>query len=257
MKVLVIGELCIDRFVYGVVKRISPEAPVPVLNPVEIIKNQGMAGNVVSNLKSLMDDVEVIHWHQTTNIEKIRFVEKKSNHMFIRVDEGELKPIDRLSFLSGEQRRTINESDVVIISDYCKGFLSDDIIEEISKYASITILDSNRKLTKGIIENITFIKLNESEYENNKELVSEKIEKLIITLGPKGAMHLGKIYPSNNPQDTIDVSGAGDSFVASFILKYYITRDVHESINFANSVCADVVSRKGVSLPNKKFKINL
>ena len=88
MKVLVIGELCIDRFVYGVVKRISPEAPVPVLNLVEIIKNQGMAGNVVSNLKSLMDDVEVIHWHQTTNIEKIRFVEKKSNHMFIRVDEG-------------------------------------------------------------------------------------------------------------------------------------------------------------------------
>jgi len=255
MKVLVIGELCIDRFVYGLVKRMSPEAPVPVLNPVEITENQGMAGNVVSNLKSLMDDVEVIHWHQTTNIEKIRFVEKKSNHMFIRVDEGELKPIDTLSFLSREQKRTINESDVVIISDYDKGFLSDDIIKEISKQASITILDSKRKLTKDIIENITFIKLNESEYENNKELVNEKTDKFIITLGSKGAMYLGTIHSSNNPQDTIDVSGAGDTFVASFALKYLKTKNVKESIEYANDVCANVVNKKGVATPDSKFKL--
>jgi len=233
----------------------SPEAPVPVLNPVEITENQGMAGNVVSNLKSLMDDVEVIHWHQTTNIEKIRFVEKKSNHMFIRVDEGELKPIDTLSFLSREQRRTINESDVVIISDYDKGFLSDDIIKEISKQASITILDSKRKLTKDIIENITFIKLNESEYENNKELVNEKTDKFIITLGSKGAMYLGTIHSSNNPQDTIDVSGAGDTFVASFALKYLKTKNVKESIEYANDVCANVVNKKGVATPDSKFKL--
>ena len=255
MKVLVIGELCIDRFVYGLVKRISPEAPVPVLNPVEITENQGMAGNVVSNLKSLMDDIEVIHWHQTTNIEKIRFVEKKSNHMFIRVDEGELKPIDKLSFLSREQRRTINESDMVIISDYDKGFLSDDIIKEISKQSNITILDSKRKLTKDIIENITFIKLNESEYENNKDLVNEKTDKFIITLGSKGAMYLGTIHSSNNPQDTIDVSGAGDTFVASFALKYLKSEDVKESIEYANDVCANVVNKKGVATPDSKFKL--
>jgi len=255
MKVLVIGELCIDRFVYGIVKRMSPEAPVPVLNPVEITENQGMAGNVVSNLKSLIDDVEVIHWHQATNIEKIRFVEKKSNHMFIRVDEGELKPIDKLSFLSREQRRTINESDVVIISDYDKGFLSDDIIKEISKLAPLSILDSKRKLTKDIIEYITFIKLNESEYENNKDLVNQKTDKFIITLGSKGAMYLGTIHSSNNPQDTIDVSGAGDTFVASFALKYLKTENVKESIEYANDVCANVVNKKGVATPDSKFKL--
>jgi len=255
MKVLVIGELCIDRFVYGLVKRMSPEAPVPVLNPVEITENQGMAGNVVSNIKSLMDDIEVIHWHQTTNIEKIRFVEKKSNHMFIRVDEGELKPIDKLLFLSREQRRTINESDVVIISDYDKGFLSDDIIKEISKQSNITILDSKRKLTKDIIENITFIKLNESEYENNKDLVNEKTDKFIITLGSKGAMYLGTIHSSNNPQDTIDVSGAGDTFVASFALKYLKSEDVKESIEYANDACANVVNKKGVATPDSNFKL--
>jgi len=255
MKVLVIGELCVDRFVYGLVKRMSPEAPVPVLNPVEITENEGMAGNVVANLKSLVDEIDVVHWHQTTRIEKIRFVEKKSNHMFIRVDEGELKPIDTLSFLSREQRRTINESDVVIISDYDKGFLSNDIIKEISKQASISILDSKRKLTRDIIEDITFIKLNESEYENNKELVNEKTDKFIITLGSKGAMYLRTIHSSNNPQDTIDVSGAGDTFVAGFSLKYFKTKDIGESIKYANEVCANVVNKKGVATPDEKFKI--
>ena len=51
VKILVIGELCIDEFIYGEVKRLSPEAPVPVFNPVEKTSNRGMAGNVVSNLE--------------------------------------------------------------------------------------------------------------------------------------------------------------------------------------------------------------
>jgi len=255
MKVLVIGELCIDRFVYGVIKRLSPEAPVPVLNPVEITENNGMAGNVVSNLNALTDDIEVLHWSQNTKIEKIRFVEKKSNHMFIRVDEGELQPIDKLSFISGEQRKTIRESDVVIISDYDKGFLTDEIIREISEFAQISILDSKRKLNEGLIENITFIKLNESEYENNRLLVDNNKNKFIITLGSKGAQYIDEIYSSTNPQDTIDVSGAGDTFVAGFSLKYFKTKDIGESIRYANEVCSNVVNKKGVAIPDEKYKI--
>jgi len=52
-KILVIGELCVDRFIYGDVKRLSPEAPVPVFNELEKVENNGMAGNVVENIKSL------------------------------------------------------------------------------------------------------------------------------------------------------------------------------------------------------------
>ena len=51
VKILVIGELCVDRFVYCEIKRLCPEAPVPVLNPVYTTTNDGMAGNVVENLK--------------------------------------------------------------------------------------------------------------------------------------------------------------------------------------------------------------
>ena len=254
IKILVIGELCIDRFVYGDVNRLSPEAPVPVLNPLETIENRGMAGNVVENLKALCDNVEIIHWHQRETIIKTRYVDKKTNHMFIRVDE-EPSIINPLFFISGQQRETILESDIVIISDYCKGYLSNSIIGKISETANFTVLDSKRILEINSVENTDFIKLNSVEYKNNKTLSDKYPEKFIITKGKDGVTFNKVNYPSPKPQDTIDVSGAGDTFTASFSLKYFLTKNIEESINYANEVCADVVNKKGVSLPDKKFKI--
>jgi bifunctional ADP-heptose synthase (sugar kinase/adenylyltransferase) len=256
VKILVIGELCVDRFVYCEIKRLCPEAPVPVLNPIQTTTNNGMAGNVVENLKTLLPEGDIVHWYQHNKIEKTRYVEKKSNQMITRVDEGELQPCESLNFLSPEQKKTIMESDVVIISDYNKGYVSEQMIRDISKIASLSILDTKKKLSWDIIENISFVKQNEIEYNNNKNLVDEHPDKFIITLGSKGAMYMGSIYRSPKPQDTIDVSGAGDTFVASFVSYYIKTNDLIQSISFANEVCSDVVSKKGVSLPDEKFKIS-
>ena len=254
IKILVIGELCVDRFVYGNVNRLSPEAPVPVLNPVESIENNGMAGNVVENLKSLIDNVEILHWHQHEKIIKTRYVDKKSNHMFIRVDEeGDLIP--PLFYLTPDQKKTISESDIVIISDYNKGYLSNSMIETISKIANFVVIDTKRILEHKSVEHADFIKLNSMEYKNNKSLADEFPQKFIITKGRDGVKYNGKKYESPKPQDTIDVSGAGDTFTASFTLKYFLTKDIDESIMYANEVCADVVNKKGVSLPDLKFKL--
>ena len=89
MKIIVIGESCKDVFVYGDCNRLSPEAPVPVMIPKQIKDNFGMSGNVVKNLEVLDSNLEIIHWHQEELITKTRYVDKKSNHMFLRVDEGE------------------------------------------------------------------------------------------------------------------------------------------------------------------------
>ena len=59
-KILVIGDFCIDRFVYGSSKRINPEAPVPIFNPINVIENLGMAGNVAENLSSLGFSVDLL-----------------------------------------------------------------------------------------------------------------------------------------------------------------------------------------------------
>jgi ribokinase len=60
---------------------------------------------------------------------------------------------------------------------------------------------------------------------------------------------MGVVYPSPDPKETIDVSGAGDTFTASFTLKYLETKDVSESIIFANKMASIVVSKRGVTTP--------
>ena len=59
VKILIIGELCTDVYVYGDVNRLSPEAPIPVINPIRYVKNAGMAGNVYQNVLSLVENSEV------------------------------------------------------------------------------------------------------------------------------------------------------------------------------------------------------
>lgn len=250
-KILVIGELGKDIFVYGNVNRICPEAPVPIFNPKYETSNHGMAGNVVENLKSLDPECEVVHWHQPESITKKRMVEEKSNQMLLRIDEGELQQISPLIFLSPRNQTTISESDLIIISDYDKGYLLPEMIQKISELHDLVILDTKKRLTWDTIQHVSFIKLNETEYLNNKELVDNNPEKFIITLGSKGCKHNGIIYPSPKPQITCDVSGAGDTFVASFAHKLLETNDVGKSLLFANEMSSIVVSERGVTTPKK------
>jgi bifunctional ADP-heptose synthase (sugar kinase/adenylyltransferase) len=250
-KILVIGELGQDIFVYGNVTRICPEAPVPVFNPKYEKRNPGMAGNVVENLKSLDPNSDIVHWHQTESITKKRIVEEKSNQMLLRIDDGELQQISPLIFLSPRNQTTIAESDVIIISDYDKGYLLPDMIKKISELHPFVVLDTKKKLLWDTVKNVKYVKLNETEYLNNKELVDEHPEKFIITLGSKGCKHDGVIYPSPKPQHTYDVSGAGDTFVASFTQKLIETDDIAESIRFANEMASIVVSERGVTTPKK------
>ena len=72
---------------------------------------------------------------------------------------------------------------------------------------------------------------------------------LIVTLGDKGASYQDKIIPQNNPQQTIDVSGAGDTFVAAFALDYYSCLNVVEAIDYANQMASNVVNKRGVATP--------
>lgn len=245
MKVLVIGEYCTDIFVYGESKRLSPEAPVPVFIPKEEICNPGMAGNVVKNIEKIYPKSEVIGLHQKNEIRKTRFVDQKSNHMFIRIDTGE-KNTETFN-LNKFDTEMISNSDIVIVSDYDKGFLTNENLVQIGKLAKMSILDSKKKLSSEVINSFDFVKLNEVEYENNMENIN--VDNVIITLGSKGAKYKGKIYESPCPKETIDVSGAGDTFTSAFILKFYETRNISESIIYANELASIVVSKRGVATP--------
>jgi ribokinase len=166
----------------------------------------------------------------------------------LRVDEGE-DNVDRIEF----NEEIINEiawNDAVIISDYNKGFLSDGDIVNICKLNKPTILDTKRKLTKEILDVVSYVKLNESEYNNNKDIIGDEyLGKIIITMGGDGVLYHNRKYKQKENMRTIDVSGAGDTFTAAFGLKILETKDIEESIFFANEMSSLVVKKRGTSVP--------
>lgn len=241
MRFLVIGESCLDVFVYGGVSRIAPEAPVPVLVKESVTKNAGMASNVASNLTSLGCHVTLHTNPDWQAIRKTRFIESKCNHMFMRLDEN-----DEDYGSCDISAVNIESYDCVIISDYNKGWLTSDQIREIGERSKLSFLDTKKILGRWA-ETVSFIKINENEYERTRDVLSESIdEKLIITLGPRGASHKGVTYPCAQVQ-RVDSAGAGDTFISGLAKMYCDTLDIAKSIEFANECASIVVQKKGVS----------
>ena len=125
--------------------------------------------------------------------------------------------------------------------------MTNDDLLTICKNSKLSILDSKRKLSKEIVDSFTFVKLNEKESLQNSDLLECK--NILVTLGSKGTKFNDEVYPSPNPQETIDVSGAGDTFTSAFILKYLETGDIKTSIIYANEMASIVVSKRGVAVP--------
>tara|TARA_Y100001963_G_C6649644_1_gene385073 strand:- start:20 stop:772 length:753 start_codon:yes stop_codon:yes gene_type:complete len=246
MKVLVIGDACEDVYVYGKCNRLAPEAPVPVFIKTHEKRNGGMALNVFNNLKALGVECEILHNNE--NIEKTRYVDTQTNHIFIRIDsdENNIQRIDK-KFLT---REFLSQHHAVVISDYNKGFLAEEDIEKICFYHPLTFMDTKKKLGRWA-EDCRWIKINEPEYEATKDLIQNRMyvfdEKLIVTLGSKGCKYKEEIYPVDKVEIK-DLVGAGDTFLAGFVSKYLENKDVDESLKFANDCATIVVQQKGVNI---------
>jgi sugar/nucleoside kinase (ribokinase family) len=137
------------------------------------------------------------------------------------------------------------------VSDYNKGFLTEKTLRLITDNSKFSIMDTKKKITTDILEYFDFVKLNESEF-NKHDFNRHWLNRIIVTLGSKGAKYIDEIFPSPDPKETIDVSGAGDTFTASFTLKYLETKDIKQSIIYANKMASIVVSKRGVTTPWKK-----
>ena len=237
MKFLVIGESCRDIFHYGNCTRICPEAPVPIFNSVELKENGGMAKNVQRNLIALGCKANLCTNKNWRSITKTRFIDVRSNHMFMRLDVND-EQIQR------SKLKSVNFSTYsgIIISDYNKGFLTEEDIEYISNQHDNTFLDTKKKLGDWC-KNIDFIKINNPEWDNNKDY---KYDNVIVTNGSEGATYKGKTYETKKVKVS-DVSGAGDTFLAGLVKKYIETDDIRESIKFAQECATAVVQKHGVA----------
>ena len=240
MKVLVIGDSCLDVFVYGNVDRICPEAPVPVINPVDVKENDGMALNVVNNLRSL--GVETDSITNSTLIEKVRYIDDKTNQMLLRMDTYDR--CDRCN-LTGIRW---DEYNAVVISDYNKGFLEEEDIEIICRSHSTVFMDTKKRLGDWA-KDANYIKLNQYEYKDSKPYIESSTDledKLIVTYGDKGCYYKGKYYPPENMVEVKDACGAGDTFLSAFAVHMVKYNNIEGAIAFAQQCAGDVVSKRGV-----------
>jgi len=246
-KVLIIGDGCQDIYRYGVCKRLSPEAPVPVFTPTKMVINGGMAINVFENLKALNIECDIIT--NDNRPVKTRYVDEISNQMLLRVDEKDA--IKRI----GEKRLTsidFSKYDAVVISDYNKGFLIEKDIKYITQSHKLTFMDTKKTLDNFWCADIKYIKINEKEFELNKEYLLKGFQNnLIVTKGKNGAtLNNEDCYLIDNADAVIDLSGAGDTFLAGLVADFINNNDIRSAIVFANKCASWAVTQKGVSVIN-------
>jgi D-beta-D-heptose 7-phosphate kinase/D-beta-D-heptose 1-phosphate adenosyltransferase len=295
LNVLVIGDVMLDRYVIGEVSRISPEAPVPVLAVQEERSVAGGAANVALNLRSLGAAVETIGWFgedeqgeelisilEASAIQvdpKFRFssaptISKSrvtaSNQQICRVDrEAKIRDYDPgLEKLGSAISEKVKAADAVILSDYGKGFITNSLLELVSKDAKFTSVDPKPSrllqyvkpnlLTPNRLEALELAGLSRETREPfpHNEVVARIFEKLspqllAITLGAEGMLlaqdGVVQCTIPTAAREVFDVSGAGDTVIASLTLALTAGETFARSAEFANLAAGVVVGKVGTA----------
>ncbi len=234
-KILLLGDNCKDIYQYGTIDRLSPEAPVPVFVPTYKEEHDGMAGNVFNNLEALGCDVDYLFGETST---KTRLIDERSKQQIVRIDNDITS--NPLTFDSPISK----VYDAIVISDYNKGTISYDLIEEAIATRIPVFIDTK----KTDLERMqgAWVKINELEYSKIKSECSG----LIVTRGSKGADAVHHAYSSKAPKvEVVDVTGAGDTFLAALAYNFLHTKDIKQAMDFANLAAAITVQHVGCYAP--------
>lgn len=294
--VLVVGDFILDRFVNGVIERISPEAPIPVLRGRGETSAMGGAGNVVANIVSLgaaAIPVSVIGADPAgDNLMRMltelgvdtgglaqdanRMTSSKSrfsalNQQVLRFDEEEIKPLrdaERTTLIR-HFRTALAQADIVILSDYGKGMLLDGVAGELISmcreagkpvlvdpkgrdyacYSGATAITPNRKELGEAVGRAVFA--DDEIVAAARELISAHgFEFVVATRSEKGmsvvdaddARHI-----ATQAREVFDVSGAGDTVIATFALALAAGADRVIAAAIANAAGGVVVGKRGTA----------
>lgn len=283
LKVLVIGDFMLDEYIFGSSKRMSPEAPVPVLIPEKTQLIPGGAGNVVLNLHALGANVSCLGYvgndyagnklKQLLNEKKInteqlfltdykttvkkRFI--SNDKQVLRVDSEEIVNdwIPNITY-------DFSNYDLIILSDYNKGVLNNDWFTKInfkniivdpkkddfSFYSNCSIITPNiqelEQASKKTIDNdeaLVDACIKILDHSNFKYIVVKKSEKGMSIISTDGLIEHIDAHKVLNP----DVTGAGDTVISTFSLVYFLSNDILEAAKIANIAASIVVNKTGTA----------
>lgn len=304
--ILVIGDVMLDMYEHCVVKRISPEAPVPIATVVSDSCFLGGAGNVANNaralgasvslmgvvgddyegtlIRTLLEENNIEFEGVVTDSDRRTTVKKRivsGTQQLIRVDREKTENIslktEDILFTLFKQK--IETCDVVIISDYCKGLLTDSLVQCIQNEARLhnkkILVDSKHK-DLARYAGVHVIKPNKSEveayagelfthdYQNLSEIgtrLSNTLEtNLVVTLGGDGiAVFSGEEFHhmKTNALQVFDVSGAGDTVLSVMGTALASGAKLHEAVHLSNIAAGHVVSRLGTTVCDRDTLIEI
>jgi D-beta-D-heptose 7-phosphate kinase/D-beta-D-heptose 1-phosphate adenosyltransferase len=297
-RVAVIGDLMVDRYITGSVSRISPEAPVPILLHGNVRIVAGGAANVAANVAGLGADVTVVGY-VGADVEADELRSALAAHP--RVDLGKLvvdatRPtVTKTRVMSGRQqivridaenpapagpaaeaaliesgRRAIAEADVVILSDYAKGVLSDAVVAALIAEANargVPVIVDPKRRTFEVYRGATLVTPNRKELfeatgiaeNSDDETVRAAAEAsrqfggdVLVTRAEKGMTlwrQSGEIsHVAAEAREVFDVSGAGDTVVAALAVALSTGQSLETSIVIANTAAAIAVSKLGTAV---------
>ena len=256
--ILVCGDAMVDRYWFGEVSRISPEAPVPVCKIVRTEEREGGAANVANNVEGLGSPVIRVFSPSVEKVVKIRVIGR--NQQVTRVDfDHPQEPVRHLEFCDA-----LEHCNIVVFSDYGKGSLKDikAHIAAAKIQDKVVLIDPkghDYKRYRGadlVKPNLHEMKELVGGWSDDDEL-SDKASKLIVEAGI-GAILLTRqergmtLYTKDSaitipakPVEVYDVSGAGDTAIAAFAVSLSRGNDFHASAEYANRAAGIAVSHFG------------
>jgi rfaE bifunctional protein kinase chain/domain len=298
-RVLVVGDAMLDRYLYGVVERISPEAPVPIVKVDRVEEFPGGAANVARNAAALGARVSFLsvigkdeagaqlerllkhervraHLHHDRGIRttvKLRVIghQQLRNQQLLRVDFDTIPTHEVLASKLRDFAQLIGQVDVVMLSDYGKGGLThiakmielarrarrpvlvDPKGEDYSRYLGATLVTPNRAEFAQIA----------GRWKSEAELTGLaqkwrrklKLQALLVTRGEEGMTLFDdgrRFHESAQALELSDVSGAGDTVIATLGVALASGLRLRDAVKLANRAAGIVVGKFGTAVATPK-----
>ncbi|MFY9402336.1 MAG: D-glycero-beta-D-manno-heptose-7-phosphate kinase [Candidatus Omnitrophota bacterium] len=316
-RVLVIGDIILDEYLWGGVERISPEAPVPVVWANKLTHAPGGASNVAYNISSYgacaslcgvigkdknasvllkvlrkegIDTKGVFVLPDRCTTVKTRVV--AGNQQVVRVDWEHREPLSKglILKLFNFVKKNIKGVDAIIIEDYGKGVVNAQLLKMLIRlarqhkkiilvdpkednfqyYQKVTSITPNRKELENAVRSLKIkdaknrLKLNSDKFFTDEDIDKAgrkileylRLDSLLVTLGENGIRLFekrGKVtHIPTVAQQVFDVSGAGDTVIATFALSLAVGASREEAARIANYAAGIVVGKLGTAVATKK-----
>ena len=291
VRILVAGDVMLDRYWFGDVQRISPEAPVPVAKIERVEERPGGAANVARNCAALGAHVSLLSvvgdddagrtlraqmqasgidasLHEDAQLSttiKLRVIARQQQ--LLRIDFENLPAHEVLRAKLDEFARRVNDADVVVLSDYGKGALSNiremmDIAraagrrvlvdpkgDDYSRYAGATLLKPNRNELREVVGRW----VDDEDLARRARALREELglDALLLTRSDAGMSLYDAQGVVNEPalaREVYDVSGAGDTVIATMAVMLAAGASMVDAMRLANRAAGIVVAKLGTAV---------